>query len=180
MGSRKGQAAMEYLMTYGWAIVALVIVIAALMATGAFNPSYLIAEECSLQPDLSCGGHIMYIDGSETTLKFRIDNGLGYPILLEQVELTLPNQETITADEFTNPESSTTTTQYMLEQGQSAIVEVDLTGHYDGVKGETARMALALEYKSCAPEVIGEESCYTDGSDHVVSGRIVARVEEAS
>jgi len=37
-----------------------------------------------------------------------------------------------------------------------------------------------LEYKSCAPEVIGEEICSDGGSDHVVSGRIVARVEEAS
>ncbi len=60
MRNMKGQAAMEYLMTYGWALVALVVVIAALMATGVFNPSYMVSEECTMQPDLSCGAYVLY------------------------------------------------------------------------------------------------------------------------
>src|SRR3989338_5866650 len=36
---KKGQAAMEYLMTYGWAILIVIIVAAALWALGVFNPS---------------------------------------------------------------------------------------------------------------------------------------------
>ena len=35
----KAQAAMEYLMTYGWAILIVIIVAAALWALGVFNPS---------------------------------------------------------------------------------------------------------------------------------------------
>ncbi|MBU1135276.1 MAG: hypothetical protein V1693_04530 [Nanoarchaeota archaeon] len=35
----KGQAAMEYLMTYGWAILIVIIVAAALFALGVFNPT---------------------------------------------------------------------------------------------------------------------------------------------
>jgi hypothetical protein len=35
----KAQAAMEYLMTYGWAILIVIIVFAALWALGVFNPS---------------------------------------------------------------------------------------------------------------------------------------------
>lgn len=38
MGMRKGQSAMEYLMTYGWAIIIVIIVAAALYALGVFNP----------------------------------------------------------------------------------------------------------------------------------------------
>ena len=34
---KKGQSALEYLMTYGWALVVIVIVIAALFAFGVFN-----------------------------------------------------------------------------------------------------------------------------------------------
>ncbi|MCD6403334.1 MAG: hypothetical protein J7K98_03315 [Candidatus Aenigmarchaeota archaeon] len=34
---RKGQAAMEYLMTYGWAILIIIVVIAALYAMGVFK-----------------------------------------------------------------------------------------------------------------------------------------------
>jgi len=39
MKTRKAQAAMEYLMTYGWAILIVIIVAAALFALGVFNPS---------------------------------------------------------------------------------------------------------------------------------------------
>jgi len=37
MARKKGQAAMEYLMTYGWAILIVIIVVAALYAMGVFN-----------------------------------------------------------------------------------------------------------------------------------------------
>ena len=37
--SMKGQSAMEYLMTYGWAILIVIIVAAALYALGIFNPA---------------------------------------------------------------------------------------------------------------------------------------------
>jgi len=42
---RKGQSALEYLMTYGWALVTVVIVVAALFAFGIFNPSELPEQE---------------------------------------------------------------------------------------------------------------------------------------
>ncbi len=38
MINNKGQSALEYLMTYGWALVVIIIVIAALFAFGIFNP----------------------------------------------------------------------------------------------------------------------------------------------
>lgn len=37
MESRKGQSAMEYLMTYGWAILIVIVVVAALYALGVFQ-----------------------------------------------------------------------------------------------------------------------------------------------
>ncbi|MFH1424683.1 MAG: hypothetical protein ABIG20_03305 [archaeon] len=39
MGNKKGQTAMEYLMTYGWAIIIVVIVGVALWRLGVFTPS---------------------------------------------------------------------------------------------------------------------------------------------
>ena len=175
MGIRKGQAAMEYLMTYGWALVALVVVIAALMATGAFNPSYLIAEECTLQPDLSCGPQILYLDGGNPVLKFKVNNGLGYPIYIDDINIA-------TSDGTNSYPWGTTPSDGYIGQGGNAEVEVDLSG-LNTVKGEIQRMKVALEYTSCAPEVIGptddlKADCKGHGSQHIVSGRIVARVEE--
>ena len=171
MSSRKGQAAMEYLMTYGWALLALVAVIGALMATGAFNPSYLIAEECTLQPDLSCGPHVLYLDGGEPVLEFRINNGLGYPIYIEEVTVASSDGR----DDY--PWDIAPSSGY-IDQGGNAKVTVDLSG-LGAVKGETQRFKLSMVYKSCAPEVIGEQPCSAAGVEHTVSGRVVARVEEA-
>ncbi len=71
MFGRKGQSALEYLMTYGWALVVIVIVIAALFAFGIFAPP-------STGP---CTGleRLLYKDRSVATADFNmvIANGTG-------------------------------------------------------------------------------------------------------
>jgi len=156
---------MEYLMTYGWALIALVAVIAALMATGAFNPSYLIAEECTLQPDLACTGHLLYLDaGGTPQLEFRISNGLGYDILLDSVELTT-NDGTVYESYDLDPAWD------RIEQGDATKIKMALGGlatHKDDVE----RMKVSLKYISCTPEVNAD--CNPEGPEHTISGRIVA------
>src|SRR3989344_9482734 len=50
----KGQAAMEFLMTYGWAILIILIAIGALYFMGVFSPQ--ISEKCMPKlPFASCG-----------------------------------------------------------------------------------------------------------------------------
>ncbi len=44
---KKGQAALEYLMTYGWAILIIVIIGVALYAMGIFNPSTFVGKKYS-------------------------------------------------------------------------------------------------------------------------------------
>lgn len=43
---RKGQGAMEYLMTYGWALLVIVVVGAALFALGVLNPTTYTQTRC--------------------------------------------------------------------------------------------------------------------------------------
>src|SRR3990172_5496316 len=43
---RKGQGAMEYLMTYGWALLVIVVVGGALFALGVLNPSTYTQKRC--------------------------------------------------------------------------------------------------------------------------------------
>lgn len=63
---RKGQAAMEYLMTYGWAILIVIVVVAALYAMGVFKIGGT-AVPCS-----PCfGAQFAYIDYAAGTLKMR-------------------------------------------------------------------------------------------------------------
>lgn len=65
MNMRKGQAAMEYLMTYGWAILIVIVVVAALYAMGVFRIG-APAVPCS-----PCFSNFAYIDYADGTLKIR-------------------------------------------------------------------------------------------------------------
>ncbi len=50
----KAQAAMEFLMTYGWAILVVLIVIGALAYFGVLSPSTLLPEKCTFPVSLTC------------------------------------------------------------------------------------------------------------------------------
>lgn len=51
---RKGQAAMEFLMTYGWAILAAIIAIAVLAYFGVFSPGRYVGSACVVSSPFSC------------------------------------------------------------------------------------------------------------------------------
>src|SRR3989304_37040 len=53
----KGQAAMEFLMTYGWAILVVLAAIAALAYFGVLSPAKFLPEKCILEPGFLCEGH---------------------------------------------------------------------------------------------------------------------------
>ena len=54
MERKKGQSAMEYLMTYGWAILVIIIVIAVLFYIGVLNPRNVTPSTCTFPPGISC------------------------------------------------------------------------------------------------------------------------------
>src|SRR3989338_15576 len=88
----RAQAAMEYLVTYGWALLALFVVIALLLSSGAFSLSSYSVSECTFQPDLPCPSFILYktVPGTpKTILKFSLSNGLGFPIKVNNVNYTV-------------------------------------------------------------------------------------------
>jgi hypothetical protein len=56
--SRKAQSAMEYLMTYGWAILIIAVVLGALFSLGVFSGASLIGNACIAGPGYYCGSMI--------------------------------------------------------------------------------------------------------------------------
>ena len=84
---RKGQAAMEFLMTYGWAILVVLIAIGALAYFGVLNPSRFLPESCTIGPGLSCDEFkVTQVTGGDgATLIIR--NGMGSQLTLVVVKL---------------------------------------------------------------------------------------------
>ena len=73
---KKGQAAMEFLMTYGWAILVVLAAIAALAYFGVLSPTKFIPEKCVLDPGMAC------LDFSVSTnqVELVISNSMGKDI----------------------------------------------------------------------------------------------------
>jgi len=73
MGMRmKGQAAMEYLTTYGWAILVVVLVLVALAWMGVFRPQERIQERCSFPlGTFACSSMRISGDGTQAYVKAR-------------------------------------------------------------------------------------------------------------
>lgn len=79
MQTLRSQGAMEYLTTYGWAILIIIILIAALFAFGTFHSP--VGSSCETTPEFSCttpsfSGTI----SSGGILTVSIDQGLGFAI----------------------------------------------------------------------------------------------------
>lgn len=63
---QKAQSAMEYLITYGWAIIIIGVTLAALYALGLFSPAAFTANQCIFPADFGCLSGFLYANGSLT------------------------------------------------------------------------------------------------------------------
>jgi len=80
---KKLQAAMEYLMTYGWAILIIALALGVLYSLGVFNPNRLKPVGCFLPAPFTC--QIQAFKGSDGTLSILLGQGSGQTITITNV-----------------------------------------------------------------------------------------------
>ena len=83
MRDKKAQAAMEFLMTYGWAILAAVIVIGVLAYFGVFSPGTYVPNQCTLSAPIGCEAGVA--DSGQVSLDIR--NGAGQEITITSIKV---------------------------------------------------------------------------------------------
>ena len=88
MIKKKAQAALEFLMTYGWAILVVLIAIGALAYFGVLNPSRFLPSSCVYFPGVGCSNFKI----STTGVEMVIQNGMG--ITLTNLLVTVENSGT--------------------------------------------------------------------------------------
>ena len=81
---RKGQAAMEFLMTYGWAILVVLVAIGALAYFGVLSPGNYLPSSCTLSSGMSCDD--FKVTTSDAQLLFR--NGMGDDLTAVSVSIS--------------------------------------------------------------------------------------------
>jgi uncharacterized protein (UPF0333 family) len=81
--SSKSQAAMEFLMTYGWAILVVLAAIAALAYFGVLSPEKFLPEKCLMQTGFTCISS--KVETSQSIIV--LSNGYGRSIIVDSVKI---------------------------------------------------------------------------------------------
>jgi hypothetical protein len=72
--NKRAQAAMEFLMTYGWAILVVLAAIGALAYFGVLSPDRFLPEKCTLPSGVAC----LDFTGTSTVVTLVIQNSAGF------------------------------------------------------------------------------------------------------
>ena len=122
--SRSGQAAMEFIMTYGWAILVVLAAIAALAYFGVLSPEKFLPEKCLMETGFVCISS--KVEPSQSTIV--LQNGYG---------------RTITVDRIDIGTCSKTFTDTLTSEDQKTFV---LTGCSNGVSKEVFKGEIIVKY----------------------------------
>ncbi len=175
MRFKRAQAAMEFLMTYGWAILVVLIVIAALAYLGVLNPQALVPEKCTITP-LNCLGATTTSDGN---IVFTITNSLGGNIRIKAINFTTASGEIFNSGASTmsytvdgaglpcssievnggTPSSCDSSDGLLLSPGDQAKITTDNNPIATGLEGTKARMKVKITYE----DTLSGLTKYADG-----------------
>ena len=99
---KSGQSALEYMMTYGWAILIVVIVAVVLYSLGIFNPSSSITTTITGFAGLGSPTAICYSNGN---LNLSLGDSVGYTMQIKSITVTnsTNGKASITPDVTLNP-----------------------------------------------------------------------------
>lgn len=80
----KAQAALEFLTTYGWAFLVILVMIGTLAYFGILNPSKILPNRCTFSSEFSCPDYLLKAD----EVRLKLKNNVGEPIEVTSVSLT--------------------------------------------------------------------------------------------
>jgi hypothetical protein len=155
---KKAQAAMEFLMTYGWAILVVLAAIGALAYFGVLSPGNLLPQKCEFSAGLDCT-ETPSASQASGQIEFPLTNSNGYKI--HPLGTTK-----------TNPEGFSGCTGQQFLQGGAPVDEilngdnfiVRLTGCTNLISGERYSTDVTVQFRS-----------NSTGMQHNTVGRLVGK-----
>lgn len=155
---QKGQAAIEYLLNYGWMMLVLALIVGFVIASGAFSPTRFFRDECFVHPELPCIAAVVSSDQvSSTTLLTGFVNTMKGNISIISINATLNDNQIGTCD-------LTPSIGIPIQQGEDFTVECTWTGE-TLMETEVATVKLGIDYKD--PLLV----------THIASGKIRTLVQ---
>jgi len=200
LNCRKAQASIEYLMTYGWAVLALMIVIGVLYSGGYFNVDRYLPDQCSFIPDFPCDSFkISKSAADQYKVELYSSNGFGTKIKINNFNLTgdlgtansryswdssgctcaEPSTCTLSCSGNLKIELVDTPLPADALDGETIDITYGITGNENYGVGDAVRLYLIMNYTNCAATA-DPSSCDDLQYSHLVVGTIRAKVEPSS
>ena len=165
MNNKKGQAAMEFLMTYGWAILVVLIAIGALAYFGVLSPERFLPTSCTLGTGFACD-EFKASAAAASNVEIYLRNGIGSSITISGGDVTLTEQDSDTCTAVT-------------ENGAAADAGDETLA--DGARGQWVWTCNDIDANSADSKFKADISfTYTAGGEtlsHDISGSMTTRVE---
>lgn len=174
----RGQQALEYLVTYGWAFVIVIITIGAFAYFGILNPQQYIPERCDFGVQLQCADFILLADEEDShpgQVHLKFFNGYGVDI--EIVNLSTPSGGGTALNGTGDLETSPWNGGITVEDGTiSGTVVLDLQNpdfqdpDYFLADGDKTLVPIAVTFKQAGNP---------DAPGHQVIGEVFASAQDA-
>ncbi len=170
--SKKSQAALEFLMTYGWAILVVLVAIGALAYFGVLSPDKFLPSKCTLPAGIACADFKLSSQPAAVapatypkgTISIVLRNGLGFDLKEVKVSASSCTVSSPTGIELRNGEQQKIDLTACSKQKVEGSTEnptstlLDSGGKYSG--------QINVSYKNVDSELT-----------HTVQGVILGRVE---
>ena len=143
--SSKSQSALEFLTTYGWAFLVILIMIGTLAYFGILTPSKVLPNRCTIGAEFSCLDY--KIDATGNTFRIRLKNNVGEPISISALTL---GSESSTAFSCTLTTPATLPFTFATGTPQDFIWGTCNSAAAGMIVGEKGKILLTLTYNSIA------------------------------
>ena len=152
MNTKRAKVVLEFLMTYGWAILVVLIAIGALAYFGVLNPGRFLPATCVLFPGVSCNDFKV----NTTSISLIVRNGIGenlnpFTVNISSAATTCPNVGASASGG--------------LNDGEQETLTIDCGASDPGSAGARYKAALNITYNT------------SSGINHVRTGEIVSQIE---
>lgn len=156
---RRGQAALEYLVTYGWALAVIVIAVGVLSYFGFLNPNKYIQDSCEFGEQLKCVDQYMEADdnGANGQIVMRFRNNFEDSINITGAYPTTKN--------ITFKDDGTGQGFVIIDRGD--IGRVYFSSDEDMFPGTKDRFGIVIEFKRTGGTVV-----------HNVTGEVFTEISE--
>jgi len=178
MFDRRGQAAIEFLTTYGLALLIILAIIGILYFSSILNPGRYIQRQCMLESGLECSAFSLMKNDTNITFLLAGTNGLGRDIGFENgsFTLTVENLGGVGKKNYTG-----TCSPSIVKKGWGFMCIVTINDRQRIPQmGELRNMLVSFEYKDCESDTNYTQShdCFaTSVPTRTVQGTVNTQME---